>query len=83
MLFDSWTIYRLGQERMKDITREVEQDRLIQLANAARLGLPDRVLVSIGGVLISAGQKLQGQETPVRTGLTGPPSPCKPVTKPC
>jgi hypothetical protein len=83
MLFDSWIIYRLGQERMKDTTREIEQDRLVRLANSARPGLPDRVLASIGGVLISAGQKLQGRETPVKTALTGSPSPCKPMTKPC
>ena len=75
MLFNSWTIYRMGQERMKDTMREVEQDRLIRLANSARPGLPDRVLASIGGALISAGQKLQGRETPVQTGLTGSPSP--------
>jgi hypothetical protein len=83
MLFDVWIVYRLGQERMKDTMREVEQDRLIRLANSARPGLPDRVLASVGGLLISAGQKLQEREMPVKTGLTGSPSPCGPMTKPC
>ena len=83
MLFNSWTIYRMGQERMKDTMRKAEQDRLIRLANSARPGLPDRVLASIGGVLISAGQKLQGRCAPAQTGFARSPSSRKPMTKPC
>ena len=75
MLFNSWTIYRMGQERMKDTMREVEQARLIRLANSARPGFPDRVLASVGGVLISTGQKLQGRHSPVQTGFAGSPHP--------
>ena len=63
------------EERVKDALREVKQARLIRMANSARPGHLDQILASVGGLLISTGQKLQGRHAPVQTGLTGSPSP--------
>ena len=71
------------EERVKDALREAEQERLRRVANPARLRLLDRVVASVGGVLISAGKKLQARHAPVQTALAASPSPCKPMTKPC
>jgi hypothetical protein len=73
--FNYYEAEQAMEERVKDALREVKQDRLIRLANSARPGLPDRVLASIGGLLISTGRKLQGRHAPVHTGFTGSPSP--------
>lgn len=65
----------LMRERTKDALREAKRDRLGRMANFARPGLLDRGLANVGGLMIAAGRKLQARNMPVRTGLTGSPSP--------
>jgi hypothetical protein len=73
--YNYYEVEQVMKERVKDALHEVEQARLIRMANSARPGLPDRVLASVGGLLISSGKKLQGRHATVQTGLTGSPSP--------
>jgi hypothetical protein len=65
----------LMRERTKDAQREAKQQQLRRLANSARPRLPDRVLASIGGLLLSAGERLQKRYAPDRTDLARSPSP--------
>ena len=71
------------EERVKDALRKGEQERLKRLANSARLRLLDRVVASIGGLLLSTGKKLQERHAPAKTSLTVSQSPRKPTTRPC
>jgi len=64
MWFDPFML-AAGEARRRDFLEEAERHRLIQKAKAARTGLLDRVLASIGGFLISAGKKLQGRHAPL------------------
>jgi len=83
MYFNPYEAQMIMEERVKDALREAEQERLGRVANSAKLRLLDRVLASIGGLLLSAGKKLQERHAPVKTGLTVSPSPRKPTTRPC
>ena len=83
MYFNPYEAQTMMKERVKDALREAEQARLGRAANSARPGLPDRVVASIGGILLSAGKKLQERHAPVKTGLTVSQSPRKPTTRPC
>lgn len=83
MYFNPYEAQMIMEERVKDALREAEQERLGRVANSAKLRLLDRVLASIGGLLLSAGKKLQEPHAPVKTGLTVSPSPRKPTTRPC
>lgn len=65
----------LMRERTKDAQREAKQLRLRRLANSVRPRLLDRVLASIGGLLLCAGKRLQERYAAHRTGLTRSPSP--------
>ena len=89
MYFNPYEAQMMMEERVKDALREAEQERLGQLANSARLRLLDRlgsasgVVASVGGLLLSAGKKLQERHAPVKTGLTVSQSPRKPTMRPC
>ena len=69
------------EERVKEALRKGEQERLRQVANPTRPRLLDRALASIGGLLLSAGKRLQARHAPVQTALAASPPPCKPMTK--
>ena len=71
------------EERVKDALRKAEQERLERVANSARPRLLDRALASIGGLLLSAGKRLQARHAPLQTALAASPSPRRPTTKPC
>lgn len=75
MYINTYETEMLARERIKDALREAERERLGRMANPARPEFLDQALVSIGGLLISAGKKLQGRCAPVQTCLTGSPSP--------
>jgi hypothetical protein len=83
MCFNPYEAQMMMEERVKDALREAEQERLGRVANSAKLRLLDRVLASIGGLLLSAGKKLQERHAPVKIGLTASQSPRKPTTRPC
>ena len=83
MYFNPYEAQMMMEEPVKDALREAEQERLGRVANPARLRLLDRVVASIGGLLLSAGKKLQERHAPVKTGLTVSPSPRKPTMRPC
>lgn len=83
MFFNPYEAQMVMEERVKDAMREAEQERLIRMAKSARPGLLDGLLASIGGLLISAGKKLQARHAPLQSALAASPSPCKPMTKPC
>ena len=70
------------KDYVKDALREAEQKRLGRVANSARPRLLDRVVASIGGLLLSAGKQLQERHAPVKAGLTVPQSAHKPTTRP-
>jgi hypothetical protein len=55
--------------------REAERERLGQMVDSGRPGPLDQTFVSVGGLLISAGKKLQGRYQPVQANLTSSPSP--------
>jgi hypothetical protein len=83
MYFNPYEAQTMMKERVKDALREAEQERLGRVANSARLRLLDRVVASIGGLLLSAGKKLQERHAPVKTGLTVSQSLRKPTARPC
>jgi hypothetical protein len=58
------------EERVKDALREAERGRLRRVANSASPRLLDRVVAGIGGLLLSAGKKLQEFHPPAKTGVT-------------
>jgi len=60
---------RLAEERMRDAMREGEHARLMRMARPVRFGPMDWFLASIGGLLVSVGEKLRARYAPVRTGL--------------
>jgi hypothetical protein len=70
MFPDDYMAWLIRQEQNKDLVREAERDRLGRMANPVRPELLDRVLASVGGLMIAAGKKLQARHMPVRTGLT-------------
>lgn len=55
----SYNTVRVKEEQWKDLLREAEKERLIREIRGTRPGLLDRVLASVGGLLISVGTKLQ------------------------
>lgn len=59
---------------VKEHLQEAEQDRLGRMVGSARTGLLDQALAGVGGLLISAGKKLQGQHAPVQAHLTSSPT---------
>jgi hypothetical protein len=82
MYFNPYEAEIMMKEHVKDALREAEQKRLGRVANSARPRLLDRVVASIGGLLLSAGKKLQERHAPVKTGLMVPRSARKPTTRP-
>ena len=89
MYLNPYEAQMMMEERVKDALREAEQERLKRVANSARPRLLDRlasasgvVARSIGGLLLSAGKKLQERHAPVKAGLTASQSPRKPTTRP-
>jgi len=81
MYFNTYEAQMMMEERVKDALRKAEQERLGRVANPVRPRLLDRlggasgVVASIGGLLISAGKKLQERHAPVKAGLTVSQSP--------
>jgi len=65
----------LMRERTEEALREAEQRRLRRLASADRPRLLDRALAGIGGLLLSAGERLQKRYGTNQTGLASTPSP--------
>ena len=65
MYFNPYEAQTMMKERVKDALRKAEQERLGRVASSARPRLLDRlgsasgVVASIGGLLLSAGKKLQ------------------------
>lgn len=59
MYFNSYEAQMIKEERMKDALRETEQGRLGRVAKSARPRFLGQVVASIGGLLVSAGKKLQ------------------------
>jgi hypothetical protein len=61
MYYDDWVLAQLAQERRRDLMRQLEDDRLVRLANSGR---PQRghsiyhVLDLIGRRLIVLGERL-------------------------
>ena len=83
MYFNTYEAQMMMEERVKDALRKAEQERLGRVANSARPRLLDRVVASIGSLLLSAGKKLQERHAPVKAGLTVSQSPRKPTMRPC
>jgi len=77
MYLNSYEAQMMMEERVKDALRKAEQERLGRVANSARLRLLDRALANVGGLLLSAGKKLQERHAPVKAGLTASQSPRK------
>ncbi|MGA9350188.1 MAG: hypothetical protein WBW48_15495 [Anaerolineae bacterium] len=75
MYINAYEAEMLMRERSKNALREAERERLGRMANPARPELLGQALVTIGGLLISTGKKLQARRAPVQTGLTGSASP--------
>jgi len=82
MYFNPYEAEIMMKEHVKDALREAEQKRMGRVANSARPRLLDRVVASIGGLLLSAGKQLQERHAPVKTGLMVPRSARKPTTRP-
>lgn len=74
MLPYTYVAGRLAEERMRDNMREGEHARLMRMARPVGPGLLDQALASIGGLLLSAGERLQERYALAETGLTGSPS---------
>ena len=74
MLLNLCEAQMVRAERVKDSLRKEQQGRLKRLTNPASPSLPDRALASFGGLLLSAGKRLQERYAPTNTGLTGSPS---------
>ena len=47
--------------RHRELLKEAEDRRLLNVARAGRMGLPDRLLLSFSGFLISLGRRLQAR----------------------
>jgi hypothetical protein len=82
MCLDPYEAQMMRNERVKDSLREAEQERLGQVANSARPRLLDRVVASIGSLLLSTGKKLQERGEQFKTGLTISQLPRRPTTRP-
>jgi hypothetical protein len=82
MYFNPYEVQMIMEERVKDALREANKKDWGRVANSARPRLLDQVVASIGGLLLSAGKKLQERHAPVKTGLTVSQSPRKPTTRP-
>jgi hypothetical protein len=61
---------KMMEERVKDALRETERERLRRVPNSASPRLMDRVVAGIGGLLLSAGKKLQDFHPPGKAGVT-------------
>ncbi|MBM4465908.1 MAG: hypothetical protein FJ014_10205 [Chloroflexi bacterium] len=77
MYINAYEAEMLMRERTKNAFHEAERERLGRMANPARVGLLDPVLASVGGLMITAGKKLQARRAPLQSGLTGAPSPAR------
>jgi hypothetical protein len=77
MYINAYEAEMLMRERTKDALRKVERERLGRMTKPARPGLLDPVWATVGGLMISAGKKLQARGAPVQSGLTGAPSPAR------
>jgi len=53
------TIHELSQQRRQDLMEQAEQNRLVCTAASARPRRTDRVLRSVGKLLVHTGEKLQ------------------------
>lgn len=61
-VFDPNTI--VAMDRMHELLAEAERARLVRLVKANRPRRWDRVLVGIGGLLVSVGERLRARHTP-------------------
>jgi hypothetical protein len=62
--FEFDVLAAVTEAHLQDRLKEAEIARLVRQARAARPRLRDRVLASIGGLLISVGEKLQARYAP-------------------
>ena len=51
----------IAKARQSELLDEAERDRLVRKTQVGSPGLQARALASLGGLLISAGKKLQGR----------------------
>ncbi|MCK4693720.1 MAG: hypothetical protein V3S81_00285 [Anaerolineales bacterium] len=51
--------------RLDELRKEAERERMLHQAHATRETLLDRLMISIGGYLVSAGEKLLERHIPV------------------
>jgi hypothetical protein len=54
-----------AREQQSDLWRGMERGRLVRKVGSTRHDFSDRVLTSIGNMLISAGEKLRERHVPV------------------
>ncbi|MBN1815088.1 MAG: hypothetical protein JXA14_24860 [Anaerolineae bacterium] len=52
-------VLRVAKERQRERLEEARHARLLREARSARYGLVDRLLMRVGDLLVSAGEKLQ------------------------
>jgi hypothetical protein len=77
MHFNAFEAQTMMEDRVREALREAERERLRRVANSARPRLLARVVASIGGLLLSAGKKLQecqGRSEPVWSPRNHPAS---------
>lgn len=55
----------ITEMRMDELKKEVECERMLDQAHPARETFQDRLMISIGGYLVSAGEKLRERHVPV------------------
>jgi hypothetical protein len=75
MTINVYEAQMMRQERIKDSMRKARQQQLGQLERPLTSRVLDQALASVGGVMISAGKKLQARHAPAKTLLTRSPSP--------
>lgn len=67
LITDPQLSLRIVETIQNDVLQEAERDRLMQEANPASPALQDQVLAGVGGLLITLGTKLQGQQMSIQT----------------
>jgi hypothetical protein len=67
LITDPQLSLRIVETIQNDVLQEAERDRLMQEVNPASPALQDQVLAGVGGLLISLGTKLQGQQMSTQT----------------
>jgi hypothetical protein len=61
MNINEYEALMMRQERVKDSLRKAQREQLAQPGNLVRPGLLDRAVARVGGMMISAGRKLQAR----------------------